>query len=344
MRYVDIEEACPNMVLAMNLYDSNNNILLTANTTLTPFFINRIKSMNYDGIYVYENDQIHQTFSIIDECTRIKAQKAVKKMDIDGCIYMANKIVKELQESGIYRTELVNLSSYDNYTYIHSVNVSILSTLIGIAYGLSKDKLELLSQAALLHDIGKSVIDLDILNKPGKLTDEEYTIVKNHSTFGRNILKQNYNISAVVSTAVYEHHENEDGSGYPRGVTGDKISLLGKIIHVADVYDALTAKRPYKNPYNPADAIEYLMANSGKMFDLDIVKTCMKCIIPYPVGTKVLLSNGDIARVKDQTEILYRPVIMVSQGYEIDLTDKRYLDLTIIDIVRKNIEKEMIMS
>ena len=143
------------------------------------------------------------------------------------------------------------------------------------------EELEKLSQAALLHDIGKCDVPLEIVNKPAKLTSEEYEEMKRHPEYGLKRLRDGRSqgteeIHAVVKNAVYSHHENWNGTGYPRGLQGEAIHLFARLIHVADVYDALTAKRAYKDALNPSDAMEYLMANSGAMFDIDVVNTFIK--------------------------------------------------------------------
>lgn len=329
MRYVTCNNLKPNMIIANTLYDNNENILLRANKKLTPTTLNRIKNLNYEGIYIYEHNDVVST-PLVSEEVRMKTIKNLKKINLDECLYLANSIVDEIRSNENLIMETVSLSSYDNYTYVHSVNVCILSVLIGIGLGFNNEDLEKLSQAALLHDIGKTRIPLEILNKPGKLTDEEFEEIKKHSEYGYEILKNNENISSVVRVSVLQHHINEDEkSGYPLHLLGNHLHQFAKIIHVADVYDALTSKRVYKDAMNPADALEYLMANVGTMFNLEIVKTFMKYIALYPIGTKVLLSNNEVATIyKNNSKCLARPKIKLENGRIIDLY--KNLNLTII--------------
>lgn len=320
MKYIQTQNLKSGMILASTIYDNKGNVLLKCNTLLKNNYINKIRNLGYDGIYVYEDNGIKDKMSIISEETRIKTINNLKKYNIDECLFMANEIVEEIQSQKDIVVEMINLSSYDNYTYVHSVNVDVLSVIIGIGLGLKNEELKNLSTAALLHDIGKSCIDSDIINKPEKLTPEEYEEVKKHSFYGYNMMKSNPCISATVKNAIYSHHENEDGSGYPRGLKGDNIHLFAKIIHIADVYDALTAKRVYKEAMNPAEAIEYLMANAGKQFDLDIVNVFLKYVAPYPVGVTVMLSNGEKAIVvQNNKKMLSRPIVMTRDGKLIDL-------------------------
>lgn len=329
MKYVECNELKPNMIIANTLYDNNENILLRANKKLTITTLNRIKKLNYDGIYIFEDDDVVST-PLVSEEVRLKSIKNLKNVNLDECLYLANSIVEEIRSNGNLLVETISLSSYDNYTYVHSVNVCILSILIGIGLGFTDEKLEKLSQAALLHDIGKTRIPLEILNKPGKLTDEEFEEIKKHSEYGYELLKNNENISSVVRVSVLQHHINEDEkSGYPLYLLGNHLHQFAKIIHIADVYDALTSKRVYKDAMNPADALEYLMANVGTMFNLDIVKTFMKYIALYPIGTKVLLSNNEVATIyKNNLECLARPIVKIQNGKIIDLY--KNLNLTIV--------------
>lgn len=332
MRYVKLQDLKQDMVLVYTLYDNNEKVLLKSNTRLIPAYIARIQQMDMDGLYVFENDEIINCNPIISEKTRLKAIKGLKRLNIDECIFVANSIVEEIKENESIIMETMNLNSYDNYTYTHSVNVDILSVILGVGYGLADDELRKLSQAALLHDIGKTCLPIEVLNKPGKLTAEEYEEVKNHSRYGYNLLKNNEEISSVTRNAILSHHENENGSGYPRNLESDKIHKFAKMIHIADVYDALTTKRVYKPAMNPADALEYLMANTGTMFDKQLVEIFIQYVAPYPIGVTVELSNGQTALVlKNNRDMLSRPVVKMENGEEINLLDS--LDITIVKLI-----------
>lgn len=334
MKYVKIKDLEPNMILAMTLYDNNEKLLLRTNKKLTNFHISKIKNLNYDGLYVYELEDDKIEFnSLIDEKTRLKTLKSLKHINIDKCLYLANEIVDEIKSNKSHIMELLNLSSYDNYTYMHSINVDILSVLLGIGLGFNDKDLRLLSQAALLHDIGKTCISKDILNKPTKLTEEEFDEIKKHPKYGYNLVKENIDISAIVKNAIYSHHENEDGTGYPRQLKADKIHKFAKIIHIADVYDALTSKRVYKEAINPGDAMEYLMANSNTLFNKEYVEVFMNYVALYPVGCDVELSDGSIGVVIENNDILSRPIVRLKNGKIVDLS--KVLNLTIVNLLTK---------
>lgn len=329
MQYLPVTELKAGMICAMTLYNKKMNILLNANKILNNNIINRMKLLGLDGLCVYnETDNIKYN-ALISEDTRNKALKKLEHIDIDGCLYVANQITNEILQNKDLMLDMTNISLYDNNTYMHSINVAIISTMIGVDMRLNNYQLKQLSQAALLHDIGKTYIDKTILNKKAKLTDEEFKIITKHPYYGYIMFKDKDTISAVVKNAIYSHHENEDGSGYPRGLTGDKIHLFAKIIHVADVYDALISKRSYKENFNPADAFEYLLAHTNEMFDRKVVNALTNCIALYHVGTEVLLSNNEWAVViENQKGLPTRPIVLTKSGAKINLVNQ--LNITIL--------------
>ena len=328
MRYVKAEHLEKGMIIVYTLYDSCENVLLKANKKLTQQYINRIRQMEIPGMYVYEDDEIENHPTIISETTRLHAIKSLKKLNIDECIFIANAIVDEIRENESIVIETMRLSSYDNYTYTHSLNVDIYSVILGIALGMTDEELKKLSQAALLHDIGKTCLPVEILNKPGKLTPEEYEEIQKHCRYGYNLLKNNPDISSVTRNAILSHHENENGTGYPRQLSGDKIHKFAKIIHIADVYDALTTKRVYKDAMNPSEALEYLMSQIEIMFNKEMVATFLQYIAPYPLGVTVELSNGKPAVVvQNNRDMLSRPKVRLFDGTIINLMER--LDITV---------------
>jgi HD-GYP domain-containing protein (c-di-GMP phosphodiesterase class II) len=234
---------------------------------------------------------------------------------------IAEKMVNQMIENAPVSVDMIDLRNFDDYTYRHSVNVAVLSTVIGMHLGYTKEYLNELCTAALLHDIGKQMLYPEILNKPGFLTDDEYEHIKEHPQMAYDILKERMDISAKVRISVLSHHENEDGSGYPRGLKGDEIFAFAKIIHVADVFDALTSKRPYKQPYAKSEAVEYLMGNCGRLFDTKVVEAFINSISVYPKGMEVLLSDGRRGIVSANRNNSLRPVVRLFNGEEINLND-----------------------
>lgn len=329
MKFVRTKNIIPGMITARSICNESGNLLLAANHTITNTNIRQIRALKYAGIYIYDRYSDYESFDeIITQQERVQAITALETLDIDKVIFCTNKIVNEMLERDELILDLQDMRSHHDATYNHCINVSLYATACGIGLGMHKKELQELATAAMLHDIGKNAIDISILDKPGTLTDEERAIINQHPQIGYDMLYGNSEISAAVRTSVLLHHENEDGSGYPKGLIGDEIPLIAKIIHVADVYDALYSKRAYKDNYQASECIEFLMSHCGSMFDLRIVETFLKYLILYPVGCDVELSDGRIARViKNRSEAIQRPIVM-TDNETIDML--KVLNLTIL--------------
>ncbi len=332
MRYLPIEEAQPGMLLASDIYDAIGRTLIGQNCELTADYINSLKERGIVGVYI--EDDLSRDIRLeqaITERVRQEGMDCVAKKDVDGCIRVAGRIVDEIIEKGNVSFDIADLRSYDNYTFAHSVNVAVLSAAIGMGMRMERSELVNLVTAALMHDLGKLEIPMEILNKPARLTKEEYAIMKSHAEFSYQLLSARWDISAHVKSAVLFHHENEDGSGYPQGLEGAEIPLFAKILHVADVYDALRSKRPYKKPYAPNEAAEYLMGGCGILFDLSIVEKLLACVPLYPKGSEVELSDGRRAIVCENSGAYnLRPLLRLMDGRELDLTRSKNLNITVV--------------
>ncbi|MFW5686673.1 MAG: HD-GYP domain-containing protein, partial [Halanaerobium sp.] len=217
---------------------------------------------------------------------------------------------------------LVSLKSTSNYTYQHSVNVSVVCIALGKMLGYSKNELFKLGMGGMLHDVGKILIPEEILNKPDKLTDYEYQVIKNHPELGFNYLQQIDSISPLSRIVVYSHHERVDGSGYPRGIKGDEIHEFARVAAIADVFDALTSDRVYRDRWPTYKAAEYIMNHTEQLFDYQLVKKFLPQVSFYPNGSEVILSNGHRAVVRAQNVgFPTRPVLRMiedDEGNEID--------------------------
>lgn len=333
MRYTKTTDVKSGNILARTIYGTDGRVLIKANTVLTPFMIQRIVMFGCPGIYLFDPGETDAVLkSALNEQTRIRAAAHLRNIDLDKCVYVANEIVQQVLGMKDVAVEVNRISGYDLCTWSHSVDVCTYAVMCGVAMRYNDKDLKELSQAALLHDIGKTMVNLEILNKPAKLTDDEFALIKSHPEYGYDILSHNTSLPATVCAGVCQHHENEDGSGYPKGLTGNRIYRYAKIIHAVDVYEACTAIRPYKKPMNPADAIENLIAGYGKTFDMQVVDVLRSILILYPVGRQVLLSDGRTGIVtENRREALQRPVVKISDGSSIDLMHT--LDLTILKII-----------
>lgn len=333
MRYVTLRQAEPGMSLAYDIYDSHGRTLVGHNLVLTENYIARLKEYGFDGVYIQdEMSQDIEIESVISPALRTAGISCIKNSDIDGCRDVAKRIVEEIMEKGLVSLDMTDLRSYDDYTYAHSVNVAVLCCVIGTGMKLTLEELENLVTAAVLHDLGKLTIPMEILNKPGRLTQEEFQIMKSHAVRSYELLKDRRELSAFVKSAVLCHHENVDGSGYPLGTDASEQSLFIRILHVADVYDALIAKRPYKDPYSPYEACEYLMGGCGIMFDREVVTTLLNYVPLYPKGTEVVLSDRRKAVIYENAGIYnLRPILKLYDHTLLDMTAPENLNLTIRD-------------
>lgn len=204
---------------------------------------------------------------------------------------------------------LVRLKTIDDCTYMHSIAVCALMTALARALELSETEVKQAGLAGLMHDVGKAGIPLEILNKPGALTEQEFELVRHHPKLGHDMLiKADITDPATLEVCLH-HHEKMDGSGYPEKLVSDQIGLFAKMGAVCDVYDAVTSTRPYKPAWEPGVALKR-MANWQGHFDMDILKAFVKSLGIYPIGTVVILKSGLLAVVVRQAPAsLLKPVV-----------------------------------
>lgn len=332
MRYIAIDKAEPGMVLAGNVLDVYGHKLISSDNVLTAGYIGKLKEFGFPGVYI--NDELSQDIvieAVISPQLRSEGIESIRRCDIDACQKVAKQMVAEIMSKGTVSLDMMDLRSFDDFTHAHSVNVAAICGVIGMGYLFSEKDMENLVTAALIHDLGKMLIPEEVLNKPGRLTGEEYQMMKSHVQLTYDMIKERWDISSVVKVAVLEHHENEDGSGYPRGIDGSEQILIAKIIHVVDVYDALVSKRSYKASYSPYEASEYLMGGCGILFDRDVVQMLLKYVPLYPKGTEVEISDGRRGIICENAGIHnLRPVIRLMTGQKLDLCEKGNLNLTIM--------------
>lgn len=243
---------------------------------------------------------------------------------------VVEKLVKSLQRERGALVNISDLKSYDEYTFHHSLSVAVLSIAVAQRLGFGEKELRRVGMCAIMHDIGKTAIPIEVINKTARLNEEEYRLLKTHSLAGYKYLLDTVIRDEDILRGVLHHHEKLDGTGYPDGINGKEIPLWSRIIAIADVYDALTSDRPYRTPMQPSEAVEYIMGGVDKAFDYDVVKAFVQKLELYPVGGRVQLSNGEIAYIMNN-ENQMRPVVrLASTGKILDLCrDHRLLSVVI---------------
>ena len=225
---------------------------------------------------------------------------------------------------------LHNMRQIDDSTYAHSVNVALICRLIGKWKNFSEKDMDTLTLCGLLHDIGKSKIPNEIIGKPGKLTDSEYEEIKKHPVIGYNLVK-NLNIDQRVKNAVLLHHERFDGKGYPLGLTGSEIDDFTSIVSIADVYDAMTANRCYRDGLCPFEVIAIFEKEGLTQFNPKYILTFLDHIANTYINNEVLLSDGSSGKIVLINKKLTRPTIQLDNGNFINLESR--LDLYVQAII-----------
>lgn len=353
MRFVPINSVRAGMKTGKCLFGKNGQLLLNSGVVIQRSFIDKIKELGYNGIYVDDelsegieidsvisDDLRHRTvLSIKETFARIEKSRSNSSfIELEDIAGLLDNIVDEIIGNTDILVNVIDLKIFDDYTFYHSVNVAVLSLIVGVSLGLNKSSLRNLGLAALLHDIGKVFIPKAVLNKPSRLSDDELELIRTHPYKGYQYLKDKPGIPARSCIGILQHHERYDFLGYPSAIGGNQISLYARIIAVTDVYDALTSRRPYRKAMSPSEALEYVMGGGGTHFDPEIAVSFTQKIAPFPVGTCVRLSNDAVGIVVENfKDFSLRPKLKIIEHngirvepYFLDLSkDKSALDITV---------------
>jgi len=238
-----------------------------------------------------------------------KEARMGRSVDTQALAPMVEEISSSVMRHPGALVSLARLKSKDDYTYMHSVAVCGLMISLARRLGLDETTTREAGLAGLVHDLGKAAVPLTVLNKPGKLTDEEFRVMRGHPGAGHAMLLEAGGAGDIALDVVLHHHEKVDGSGYPHKLAGDQLSLFAKMGAVCDVYDAITSNRPYKAGWDPSEALRKMTEWTGH-FDTEIFHAFIKCVGIYPLGSLVRLESGLLGVVAEtRPDALLKPVV-----------------------------------
>ncbi len=349
-KYMRTRQLRPGMKLDHPVVDRLGRNLVARGAELDKYMIDSLIQMGIMTVYIQSNEDDEPDKPLVvsaeakrkiaqlrtEDPAKVSLSASVRKRVAEGIqfIYNSPDSKEATQATTSIATELLNainsndaialdisaLKTSDEYTFKHSVDVATIAMIVAKQQGFSDPEIHEIGVCGLLHDIGKTKVPLEILNKPGRLDDQEFTIMKQHSVYGYHMVKDRNEFSTAVCLGVLQHHEKINGSGYPMGVDDSKISPYARVLAVADIYDALVTERPYKAAYSQRDAVEMIMSMTMEL-DINAMKSFLESMILYPVDSIVELSNGEKARVvKNCPHYILRPTVVgLTSGKVYDL-------------------------
>ncbi|MBV4420277.1 HD-GYP domain-containing protein [Clostridium tyrobutyricum] len=338
MRMEHISKIREGQVLGKSILTSDGQILLKAGVNLSGIYINKLRNLGVCYIYI-EDEMLDDVYVEDEKLTQLK-QSAMKSMSsIVGKLYDCNgkgfeKAIAPVQDMmdyilnmGDVNKSLYDIKTYDNYTSIHSLDTCVMSCFLAMTSGVDSCDLREVGVGAILHDVGKTKVPIEILNKKAKLTYEEFEEIKKHPIYGVELLKKNLTISNRIIKVVEQHHERIDGRGYPYGLKDKQITKFAKIVCICDVYDAVSNDRVYRKKFKLNESYELILSGSGSAFDKQLVLNFKNTFAIYPLGCHVNLSNNEDGYIIKQNKgFPDRPVVRVIENsdniscfHEIDL-------------------------
>lgn len=323
--------------IGRDIFSANGVLLVPAHTVLTD---EQISILENHGIWLAEEDflaenddaESRETKKIIDEAVLQVSHlfdevRETKKVPMEEFRKEVIPVLEEATQTRSLFGLIKALQTKDDYTYRHNLAVGAFSGLLGNWLGLDRRQQRELTAAAFLHDVGKMLVPQEILNKSGPLTDEEYEVMKSHTTKGYEILKETAGITHRQALVALQHHERMDGSGYPQGLTGDKIDYFSRIVSVADVFHAMTSQRVYRNPSPFYEVLSQMESDAFGVLDPAICKLFIGKIMSTLIGRSVVLtdgSTGTIVMIHMQEPM--RPLVRVGERF-INLSENRTLQI-----------------
>jgi len=331
----------PGMITALPVLTASGQIVIHENVILTSQLIMRLGFYNIKSATVLDLDpkaelsysqqvkkspqfqkfQLDFTFKTKDIQQSFEDIINGRVISTDTLLSQVTSLFHEKQTTIDFFDMIHNFRINDDTIYAHSVNVALISRVIGLWLKLPKEEIDTLTLAGLLHDIGKTKIPEDILNKKEKLTDSEYTLIKKHPQFGFDILRKQKQLDIRIIKTALMHHERCDGSGYPLKLTAKDIEPFARIISIADVYDAMTAARAYRSPLCPFEVISEFETDGLQKYDPQYILTFLEHIATTYQNNRVMLSNGESAKiVLLNHQIFSKPLVELNDHSCIDLS------------------------
>ena len=332
MRIVPTKYVLDDAVLAETLYTDDGRVLVKAGTQLAARLVERINQNNIYSVYIKDQHSTGEIEHLVNPLLRQKGYNLVRRIfaaagntKSDGTpaplpILDMMPELSRLMEDIIYemtgfrekQLEYIDIKNTNSYLYSSAINVALISVLIGWELGLNSDLINELFMGGIFHDIGMAMLPKEILYKKEALTMDEKRQILYHPAKGYDYLREKSFLSAYVRAVTLGHHEHIDGSGYPNRKSGEEIHLLTQIIGIADIYDAMTSDRPYRQALPANEVLEFIMSMTDKHYSMDIVKAFIKKVNPYPVGSLVRLGDGQTAVIrKVPFEMPLRPLISI---------------------------------
>ena len=342
MRRISMQYAQPGMVLSTDIYDNYGNVILPQGTRLTYDNVDAISRMGGGELFFedrrvddvpvtplmparLEGDGARKLAALLKETGTVLMDTTHRKTDTNHLEKVGYSMVEQLFPVVIGEANATGCNSLKDYDFVHPVQVASLSILMGRKLGYKEDKLFDLAMAALLENIGYVALPSGMMGEPTTLTSLEMHEVKQHTQYGYQILGDHTGLSPEIIMAVLDHHEQWDGNGYPRGISRDSIPVYSRIIAITDTYYALVSRRPHRQAYLPHEAIEFIMAYAGEMFDPDMVRLFTQLIPLYPTGVMVTLNTGERGIVSNaRLGYIGRPVVRICYDKEMQELRKPY--------------------
>jgi HD-GYP domain-containing protein (c-di-GMP phosphodiesterase class II) len=325
-------------IVKSDITNSKGVTLIPARTTLNHDHIELLKNHFIDPIsilFVSEDEEAcSQSFKQVVNASKelfnsINTSRKIPLIQIRKEIL---PVIQHISENFNIFQLFQAVKATDEYTYQHNIGVGILSTLIGRWLGLSESDITILSLAATLHDVGKVKVPIEILNKPGKLSDDEYALVKKHTIYGYELLKDTIGLNQRIPLVALQHHERNDGKGYPFGLKKDKIDFFSKIVSVADIFHAMSSERPYHKPLPFYEILSQIRKGIFGELDPNIVSVFLDNIVKRMVGENVVLTDGRVGEVVSlNPHNIETPLIKIKDEF-IDLSKRNDIHITAISI------------